>query len=123
MGEQNNTFIGLYYLRAKYMNPETGTFISMDIYVGTLDNLVSLHKYLYANTNPVMNTDSSGYFSLAEMSMVQSIQSTINTVIVPYFNVKKIMSWANLAVTMYDVEAGEVAFIIILVKHLNLVML
>ncbi|WP_289782584.1 RHS repeat-associated core domain-containing protein, partial [Thomasclavelia cocleata] len=103
MGEQNNTFIGLYYLRAKYMNPETGTFISMDIYVGTLDNLVSLHKYLYANTNPVMNTDSSGYFSLAEMSMVQSIQSTINTVIVPYFNVKKIMSWANLAVTMYDV--------------------
>lgn len=62
MGEQNNTFIGLYYLRAKYMNPETGTFISMDIYVGTLDNLVSLHKYLYANANPVIYTDLAGIF-------------------------------------------------------------
>lgn len=59
------------------MNPETGTFISMDIYVGTLDNLVSLHKYL----------------------------------------------WANLVVMMFDVEAGEVAFIIIFIKHLSLVML
>ena len=27
----------------------------------------------------------------------------MNSVIVPYFNVKKIMSWANLAVTIYDV--------------------
>ena len=122
-GEQYNALTGLSYLRARYMNPKTGTFTSMDTYAGTLDNPVSLHKYLYANANPVMYTDPSGYFSLAEMSVVQSIQSTINSVIVPYFNVKKIMSWANLAVTMYDVEAGEVAFIIILVKHLNLVML
>ena len=85
------------------MNLETCTFTSMDMYAGTLDNLISLHKYLYANANPVMYTDPSGYFSLAELSVAQSIQSTINSVIVPYFNVKKIMSWANLAVTMYDV--------------------
>ena len=116
-GEQYNALTGLYYLRARYMNPETGTFTSMDTYAGTLDNPVSLHKYLYANANPVMYTDPSGYFSLAEMSVVQSIQSTINSVIVPYFNVKKIMSWANLAVTMYDVAqqvrlllAGEATF-------------
>ena len=67
-GEQYNALTGLYYLRARYMNPETGTFTSMDTYVGTLDNPVSLHKYLYANT--VMYTDPSGYFSLAEMSVV-----------------------------------------------------
>ena len=36
------------------MNPETGTFTSMDTYAGTLDNPVSLHEYLYANANPVM---------------------------------------------------------------------
>jgi len=75
------------------MNPETGTFTSMDTYAGTLDNPVSLHKYLYANL--VMYTDPSGYFSLAELSVAQSIQNTINSVVVPYFNVKKIMSWAN----------------------------
>ena len=102
-GEQYNAATGLYYLRARYMNPETGTFTSMDSYAGTLDNPVSLHKYLYANANPVMYTDPSGYFSLAECSVVQGIQSTLNSVIVPYFNIKKIMSWANLAVTIYDV--------------------
>ena len=55
-GEQYNALTGLYYLRARYMNPETGTFTSMDMYAGTLDNPVSLHKYLYANANPVMYT-------------------------------------------------------------------
>ena len=102
-GEQYNVSTGLYYLRARYMNPETGTFTSMDSYAGTLDNPVSLHKYLYANANPVMYTDPSGYFSLMETSVAQSIQSTLNSVIVPYFNIQKLMSWANLAVTMYDV--------------------
>ncbi|WP_285945622.1 RHS repeat-associated core domain-containing protein, partial [Thomasclavelia cocleata] len=39
-GEQYNALTGLYYLRARYMNPETGTFTSMDTYAGTLDNPV-----------------------------------------------------------------------------------
>ena len=48
------------------MNPITGTFISMDAYSGTTDNPVSQHKYLYANANPVMYEDSSGYMSAVE---------------------------------------------------------
>ena len=85
------------------MSPETGRFTTMDSYAGALDNPVSLHKYLYANANPVMNTDPTGYFSLMDTTIAQGIQSTIDSVIVPYFNVKKIMSWANMAVTAYDV--------------------
>ena len=50
--------IGLYYLRTRYMNRETGTVTSIDTYERTLDNSVSLHKYL----NAVMYTDLSGYF-------------------------------------------------------------
>ena len=49
--EQDAT--GLYYLRARYMDPATGTFTSMDTYGGSLTDPMSLHKYLFANSNPV----------------------------------------------------------------------
>ena len=62
-GEQYNAGTGLYYLRARYMDPSTGTFISMDSYQGSIYDPVSLHKYLYANANPVTYVDPSGYNS------------------------------------------------------------
>ena len=102
-GEQYNKSTGLYYLRARYMSPETGTFTTMDTYAGTLDNPVSLHKYLYANGNPVMYTDPTGNFSLMETSVAQGIQATINTIITPGFSLQKMLTLANLAVTAYDV--------------------
>ncbi len=64
-GEQLDSTTGLYYLRARYMNPATGTFISMDTYQGTIFDPTSLHKYLYANANPVTYCDPSGYSSYA----------------------------------------------------------
>ena len=63
-GEQYDANTGFYYLRARYMNPSTGTFTSMDANAGTIFDPVSLHKYLYANANPVMNRDPSGYQTL-----------------------------------------------------------
>ena len=60
--EQDAT--GLYYLRARYMDPATGTFTSMDTYAGSISDPTSLHKYLFANANPVMNSDPSGNFTL-----------------------------------------------------------
>ena len=43
------------------MNPTTGTFTTMDTYQGSLFDPVSLHKYLYANANPITYCDPSGY--------------------------------------------------------------
>ena len=55
-GEEKDA-TGLYYLRARYMDPSTGTFTSMDTYAGSLSDPMSLHKYLFANANPVkLNT-------------------------------------------------------------------
>jgi len=42
------------------MDPASGTFTSMDTYAGSLSDPMSLHKYLFANSNPVMYSDPSG---------------------------------------------------------------
>ena len=70
---------GLYYLRARYMDPATGTFTSMDTYGGSLSDPMSLHKYLFANSNPVAYCDPSGHFSLMEMDATMAIDSILNT--------------------------------------------
>ena len=59
------------------MSPSTGTFISMDSYQGSIYDPVTLHKYLYANANPVMYTDPSGYSSTLEENMTCLTISTI----------------------------------------------
>jgi RHS repeat-associated protein len=61
---------GLYYLRARYMDPSTGTFTSMDTYGGSLSDPMSLHKYMFANSNPVMYSDPSGHATLTEQMLV-----------------------------------------------------
>ena len=76
-GEQFDETTGLYYLRARYMDTSTGRFISQDTYQGTINDPVSLHKYLYANANPVMYSDPSGYTSLDEMVCVSAAISGI----------------------------------------------
>ena len=63
-----DTETGLYYLRARYMNPETATFTSMDSYAGNIYDPASLHRYLYANANPVKYTDPSGHSPLVSLT-------------------------------------------------------
>ncbi len=99
-GEQYDANTGFYYLRARYMNPTTGTFISMDSYQGSLFDPVSLHKYLYANANPVMFTDPTGYFSLGELNITQAMQSILNKISTPKFI--NILNKINDFATIYD---------------------
>ena len=82
-GEQFDPVTGLYYLRARYMDTSTGRFISMDAYSGSIDDPVSLHKYLYANANPVSNSDPSGYSTLADMNTSMGIQGILSNVATP----------------------------------------
>lgn len=76
-GEQFDPVTGLYYLRARYMNPSVGTFISMDSYSGSIDDPVSLHKYLYSNANPVSNSDPSGYSTVKQDVQIISVAIVI----------------------------------------------
>ena len=113
-GEQYNANTGLYYLRARYMNPSTGTFISMDTYEGSIYDPDTLHKYLYANRNPVTYSDLSGNFASAVGGLVAT---TINTVINNFqtLNAMGIISGlTNSAITAFlggsDMEIGEAFF-------------
>jgi len=63
-GEQYDPNIGFYYLRARYMDPSTGRFVTVDPFEGVIQDPYSLHKYLYAHANPIMNIDPSGEFTL-----------------------------------------------------------
>ena len=67
---------GLYYLRARLMNPLTGRFWTADSYEGAQTDPQSLHKYLYANADPLNRLDPSGRFSLTELSIVTYVQLT-----------------------------------------------
>lgn len=60
------------------MNPSTGTFITQDTYAGTIFDPASLHKYLYANADPVMNIDPSGYNSIAESNAAMAISGILD---------------------------------------------
>lgn len=59
-GEQYDSDLGLYYLRARYYNPATGRFMSRDPYDGITILPISLHKYLYASGDPANRIDPRG---------------------------------------------------------------
>jgi RHS repeat-associated protein len=59
-GEQWDPDLSLYYLRARYMNPLTGRFLSRDPEDGDPASPASLHKYLYTEADPVNLVDPSG---------------------------------------------------------------
>jgi RHS repeat-associated protein len=70
-GERFDSSTGLYDLRARYYNPATGRFLTMDPgkegccalrppQVGNLFDPGTLHKYLYVKGNPVNASDPSG---------------------------------------------------------------
>ena len=58
--QQHDSKTGLYYLRARYMNPENGRFISRDFYDGNVFEPRTLHKYSYVSNDPVNNYDPQG---------------------------------------------------------------
>jgi RHS repeat-associated protein len=65
-GEQYDQDLGLYYLRARYYNPQTGRFLSRDPEDGNPTDPASLHKYLYANGDPINGIDPMGRETMLE---------------------------------------------------------
>ncbi|MFC4160746.1 RHS repeat-associated core domain-containing protein [Chitinimonas lacunae] len=72
-GEQYDPALAFYYLRARYYDPSTGRFPTMDSFAGFAMDPPSLHKYAYAHADPVNKLDPSGHMTLQELGQ------TLNT--------------------------------------------
>jgi hypothetical protein len=67
----------MYYLRARYMQPQTGRFFTQDSYEGSPFDPSSLHKYTFAANDPVNLVDPSGQMSSIEMTAVVAVSGII----------------------------------------------
>jgi RHS repeat-associated protein len=76
-GEQFDPSLGDYYLRQRYYSPSVGRFSIRDTYEGSLEDPMSLHKYLYANANPISFIDPTGRFSIAEQTVIMGVLTSL----------------------------------------------
>jgi RHS repeat-associated protein len=74
-GEQYDSDLGLYYLRARYYNPNTGRFLSRDPEDGNAKIPATLHKYLYAGGDPINRIDPTGRDDAADYSSLLANES------------------------------------------------
>ena len=112
-GEYYDAESGLYYLRARYMNPETGTFTQEDTYKGNIYDALSLHKYLYAQDNPVIYKDPTGNMcSLVECVVAAGAvpMQKIGEVWAAY-KALKILNKVSVIVDVVDIGLGAVDII------------
>ena len=95
-GEQYDSDLGLYYLRARYYNSLTGRFMSRDPENGKRADPKTLHKYLYAGDDPVNWADPRGREGLFETGAILDeidskqvpalVEFTGKQIILPAFN-------------------------------------
>jgi RHS repeat-associated protein len=65
-GEQFDENLEQYYLRQRYYDPSVGRFTRRDTYEGDNFDPITLHKYLYANGNPINGIDPSGLYAIQQ---------------------------------------------------------
>jgi RHS repeat-associated protein len=77
-GEQFDSTLNDYYLRARFYDPDSGRFTRRDSYEGSISNPLSLHRYAYTHNNPVNNIDPNGLFTLGDVSAANSIRDILS---------------------------------------------
>jgi RHS repeat-associated protein len=66
-GQEHDEKTGLIYFGARYYDPDTARFLTQDSYLGEPGTPPSLHRYLYAYSNPTVYVDLFGYISNRQM--------------------------------------------------------
>jgi RHS repeat-associated protein len=83
-GEDYDSYIKLLFLRARYYSPETGGFLSKDVWQGDYTRPQSLDGWAYVEGNPINFNDPTGwcrYGDTACEAVAQYIENTFQVVI------------------------------------------
>ncbi len=103
-GYQYDHETGMYYLIARYYQPEQGVFLSLDPDAGDDDDILTQNGYTYANNNPVNLIDPDGRFAFAATGLYlvpgagQALLLATGVVVGAYgawYLGKKVKSWTN----------------------------
>ena len=112
-GEQYDPNAGFYYLRARYYDQRVGRFVTTDPFVGKMFEPNTLHKYMYANMNPVMNLDFKGEFtaSITEVLTTIGISYALTSIVIPNFIGYKSSAGRTDVFDMYIAGGGEIGYL------------
>jgi RHS repeat-associated protein len=82
IGEHLDGNVGLYYLRARWMNPVLGRFVQIDPWEGSAFEPRTLHKYSYAANSPINYWDPTGrlywLLTLALVALILLMPTLVN---------------------------------------------
>ncbi len=79
-GQRLDADTAQYLLRARYYDPASGRFFARDPLDGQPEQPLSLHRYLYANADPVDYADPTGRDTMLEVTEAQAIDAPIEAV-------------------------------------------
>jgi len=100
-GEQFDSSLDNYYLRARYYDPASGRFTQMDSWMGINSDPVTLHKYLYANDDPINGIDPSGHITLMDVS-ISGLEVSFGNVVRYTTIFNRVLTGIDTAVTIID---------------------
>ena len=103
-GGRYDEMTGLYYLNARYYNPEDGRFLSEDTYRGEVNEPDTQHLYAYCANNPVNYVDPSGHFAYAVAYTIPGIGQVLlvgTAVVVGGVTIYGVGSWIYKKVKKY----------------------
>ena len=105
-GQQFDEHLGQYYLRARHYDAKVGRFTQIDPFPGVSADPASLHKYTYAQADPVNKSDPSGEFTLGEVLTVASLIGTLVTIGILTKKVINVVSGIRKLVVLTEIAAN-----------------
>ncbi|MCV2885510.1 putative Ig domain-containing protein [Aestuariibacter sp. AA17] len=79
-GEQYDSELDNYYLRARYYDQNVGRFTQMDTWMGVDDEPITLNKYIYAYSDGVNFIDPTGMFGLGDIMAARTTQNILRNI-------------------------------------------